>query len=67
MGTSGRIISICTAYEQGYGHGLEDRNLTNPYASKTDEWVAWEHGFLEGYRKRLQHTEATACSGPVGL
>jgi hypothetical protein len=50
------ILAICTAYEQGYGHGYERRNLTNPYKKDSDEWHAWDHGYSEGNRKWVAHS-----------
>lgn len=47
------VVSVCTAYEQGYGYGYEQRNLTNPYKSDSPEWIAWDYGYSEGNRKKL--------------
>ena len=48
------ILAICTAYEQGYGHGEGRRKLTNPYLKDSDEWQAWDYGYSEGLRKRME-------------
>lgn len=45
-------LEICTAYEQGYGHGYSKRNLTSPYRKGLDECDAWEYGYSEGSRSR---------------
>lgn len=47
------VLGICNAYEQGYGHGYDQRNLNNPYCQDSDEWQAWEYGYSEGARKLL--------------
>lgn len=47
------VLGICTAYEQGYGHGQDSRGLPNPYKAETDEWEAWDYGYSEGNRKAL--------------
>jgi len=47
------VIGICTAYEQGYGHGYDQRNLQNPYREKSETWMAWDYGYGEGNRKRI--------------
>lgn len=58
------ILGICVAYEQGYGHGLENRTeLSNPYslcsralslqryAFRRRRKMAWDYGFSEGQNK----------------
>lgn len=50
-----KILAICTAYEQGYGHGYDVRGLPNPYKKASDEWEAWDYGYSEGNRVRVQH------------
>jgi len=50
------VLAICTAYEQGYGHGYDQRNLSNPYGDKTSNaWQAWDYGYSEGNRKRVEY------------
>ena len=49
--TSRTVIEICTAYEQGYGHGYDMRDLSNPYAEGNGK-EAWEYGYSEGMRSR---------------
>ena len=49
--TSMMVLEICTAYEQGYGHGYDKRDLSNPYAEGNGK-EAWEYGYSEGMRKR---------------
>jgi hypothetical protein len=50
------ILAICTAYEQGYGHGYDCRSLKNPYKKDSDEWQAWDYGYNEGNRKLMAAT-----------
>ena len=46
------ILGICVAYEQGYGHGLENRTeLNNPYSLSAQQRAAWDYGFSEGQNK----------------
>ena len=45
------IISICTAYEQGFGFGVDNRDLPNPYIQNTDYYIAWEYGYRCGSSK----------------
>ncbi|MCP3703175.1 MAG: hypothetical protein GY954_09635 [Alteromonas sp.] len=66
------VLAICTAYEQGYGHGYDQRGLPNPYGKKTDEWEAWDYGYSEGNRTLLdhnakvcEHEEAGWCKCPT--
>lgn len=49
------VLEICTAYEQGYGHGYDQRDLSNPYTKETHAWDAWDYGYSEGKRVHLQH------------
>lgn len=54
------LLSICTAYEQGYGWGVDSREDNNPYPSsknsgklnKECRW-AWQFGYAEGRRRVL--------------
>ncbi len=63
-----KILAICTAYEQGYGHGYDQRGLSNPYAEKTDEREAWDYGYSEGSRKQAYHkvNEKSLSALPAG-
>jgi len=45
------VLEICTAYEQGFGHGYDKRDLTNPYVVG-DGQEAWDYGYSEGLRQR---------------
>jgi len=48
------IVSICIAYEQGYGKGLHNtRDIDNPYV-ESPEKVAWGFGYSEGRSKQKQ-------------
>ena len=50
-------LAICEAYEQGYGHGYQNRSeLRNPYPSVSTYQaeqcrMAWEYGFSVGEAK----------------
>lgn len=47
-----QTLGICVAYEQGYGHGLENRTeLSNPYSLCSKIKMAWDYGFSEGQNK----------------
>ena len=52
-----RIVSICNAYESGYGDGWDSRKHTNPWKEKSAEWFAWDYGYSEGKRKSIENTE----------
>ncbi len=54
-GPSQLVLEICTAYEQGYGHGYDQRGLPNPYRDKSLTQDAWDYGYSEGNRKRIDH------------
>lgn len=41
------VKSICIAYEQGFGHGLDNRSLPNPYNSEHLQ-EAWDYGYHTG-------------------
>jgi hypothetical protein len=49
-------LGICVAYEQGYGHGLQNRTeLTNPYCKNAGpSFMAWNYGFQEGQNKHFK-------------
>lgn len=57
MEPSDLVLEICTAYESGYGHGYDQRNLSNPYNHGSNEWQGWDHGYAEGNRRRQRHDE----------
>lgn len=42
------IQSICDAYEQGFGHGYQRRDLSNPYRKTSKEEAAWAYGYQTG-------------------
>ena len=54
------LLAICTAYEQGFGHGLEGRSLTNPCGKIGNLSDAWAYGFEEGGRKLAARREQSA-------
>lgn len=43
-----KVYGICVAYEQGFGHGLQRRNLGNPYPQKSENFLAWDFGYKAG-------------------
>ena len=43
-----KVYGICVAYEQGFGHGLQRRNLGNPYPPNSDNFLAWDFGYNAG-------------------
>lgn len=51
---SQRVNHICTAYESGFGHGLQADAATarNPYERYTEESVAYELGYVAGLEKK---------------
>ncbi len=49
------VIGICIAYEQGYGQGYAQRKLPNPYKQGSDTWVAWDYGYSEGNRNKINY------------
>lgn len=53
-------LAICVSYEQGYGHGLKRRDLSNPYKIEDldqDTHDAWAYGYSEGYRHAVDCIE----------
>jgi hypothetical protein len=62
-------LAICVAYEQGFGHGLQNRTkLVNPYSSTAMISLrsfamrckmAWDYGFSEGQAKHRQQKEVS--------
>lgn len=46
------IMGICFAYEQGFGKGLDNRDVKNPYCEGGDGWKAWQYGYTTGFDKR---------------
>ena len=54
------VISICTAYDQGFGQGRDRRHLKNPYSRGSNEHNAWIYGHSEGERKRIERTNQQA-------
>lgn len=46
------VFVICNAYESGFGHGLEDDKLVNPYTEGTNEREAYDIGYDEGKSRR---------------
>lgn len=45
------VISICIAYEQGFGDGLDNRTKPNPYTPGTNNFDAWNYGYETGNSK----------------
>ena len=57
------ILGICNAYESGYGHGYDQRNLGNPYSKLSDEWEAYDYGYNEGNRKKMDNDSEVLPDG----
>jgi hypothetical protein len=51
-----KVMSICTAYESGFGHGVQKRATANPYQPLTQQFAAWEYGHWSGTKKRAHET-----------
>jgi hypothetical protein len=51
---SNRVISICIAYESGFGDGFAGMTKPNPYQPDSDEMTAFKYGFEEGTKRRAQ-------------
>jgi len=47
------VIDICFAYEQGYGHGKQNRKLKNPHKENSSVSIAWNHGYVCGGHNSL--------------
>lgn len=60
--TDFKILEICTAYEQGFGHA--HRDLTNPYAEGSDGYKAWDFGKKQGESRTPQPAEPEAGDKP---
>ena len=45
------ILAICTAYESGFGHGLQRDQSANPYGQYSNEWIAYSIGREAGEKK----------------
>jgi hypothetical protein len=43
-----QALFICDAYESGYGKGLNNENLPNPYPPETGPWYGYDFGFKNG-------------------
>lgn len=48
------VRHVCTAYESGFGHGREGRDLGNPYVPLSSAWEAYEYGHKEGAKRRSE-------------
>jgi hypothetical protein len=46
------VRHVCTAYESGFGHGVDARDLLNPYVPMSSAWEAYEYGREEGAKRR---------------
>lgn len=46
------VMGICTAYESGFGQGLQGRATPNPYQPLTQQFAAWEYGHWSGTKKK---------------
>lgn len=59
-----QVLFICIAYESGFGHGAENRNLGNPYGEGTDEFDAYAYGWEQG-RRRSSEAQAHKAVSPT--
>ena len=48
------VLVIITAYEQGYGKGLQDQGVPNGYAQHSPASQAWDLGYEEGQMRLKQ-------------
>ena len=48
------VLVIITAYEQGYGKGLQDQGVPNGYAQHSPASQAWDFGYEEGQMRLKQ-------------
>lgn len=46
------VRHVCTAYESGFGHGADGRDLGNPYVPLSSAWEAYQYGHEEGLKRR---------------
>lgn len=50
---SALVLNICSAYESGFGHGLDNTAASNPYSlADTDCFGAWQYGHEQGTQRR---------------
>jgi hypothetical protein len=52
------VRHVCTAYESGFGHGVEGRDLGNPYVPVSSAWEGYRYGYEQGLKKRSAHETA---------
>lgn len=48
------VFIICNAYESGFGHGLADDKLCNPYTDGSQEHEAYGIGYAAGLERKPQ-------------
>lgn len=60
---SALVLNICSAYESGFGHGLDNTAAPNPYAFGTDEdcFGAWQYGHEQGSQRRSRIETKAEC------
>lgn len=51
------VYAICLAYESGFGHGLKNDGLRNPYLDGSAEHEAYDVGRLKGIEKHYSPPE----------
>lgn len=56
--THNEVRRICTAYEQGFGDGIDQRNKPNPYGVTSSEAQAFDYGYESGSKRREVKTSA---------
>jgi len=47
-----KVFMICNAYESGIGHGYKSTGVINPHRGNTDEYEAFEIGYVKGIKNR---------------
>lgn len=64
---STHVLSICSAYESGFGHGLDNTAAPNPYAfgADADCFGAWQYGHEQGSNRRSRLEPKAALTSNV--
>ena len=47
-----KVFMICNAYESGIGHGYKSTGVISPHRGNTDEYEAFEIGYVKGIKNR---------------
>ena len=48
------VLAICTAYEAGFGDGVDGLDKRCPYIPGSDSYHAWMYGVEQGSRMRAR-------------